>query len=334
MSKLSDNEAKNILWLERYHYACPVEQGKIVKIDGIGDKDAYNPSLCKYDDVEILAFRCEERRSQVTDPINYHPSILFAIKNDKQNWSLTQDVLPFDMLEDPIFMKAKIDGKNRIVFGGVRAKLLPDRHVDVDTEVYAGESLEKLYRTPFVTVRGLKDVHLCQLPNGQFLLCRRPIDEHGIGYIVLHIIDNLEDLESINSKTPPIIAEIRSPRFGDWVGVNNVYILTDKNGVVWVGLLAHIGSNDENNNKHYAATTYKIKIDDLMNGNVPVMEPHVIATRSCFAKGPKKKESLEDVIFPGSLELLDDNQYRLWVGLSDARIGIINITNPFKLDLN
>jgi len=329
-----DNELNDSLWTDRYgkfNQSDGLSNGKIVNIDGIVDKDAYNPSLCKYDDIKILAFRCEKRESQINDLINYHPSIQFAEQDDNLNWKLSNNIAPFDMLEDPIFVKAQINDQNCIVFGGVRAKMNSDGKIDVNTELYKGDSLANLEREPFMIVHGMKDVHLCQLPDGRFLLCRRPIDENGIGHAVLHIVDTLEDLESINENIPPVVIELSSSYYGDWVGINNAYILNDNN-IQWIGLLGHVGSSDENGHKHYAAITYKIKLDDLINGLVTGVEPTIIATRACFEDGPQKTPVLRDVIFPGSLEKLDNGQYRLWAGLSDTRIGIIDIDNPFMFD--
>lgn len=320
------------LWGDRYNRVVSVsEKGTIVNIEGVGDRDSYNPMLCEYNGSKILAFRCESRNSQIDDTANYHPSIVFA-KQDNHTWKIDDSVAPFEMMEDPMFMKAKIHGHSSVVFGGVKARLIEVGHFVADTELFKGDSLGVIDREPFAIIKGMKDERLCQLPDGRFLLCRRPLDNNGLGRAVLHIIDHLEDLTDINADIPPAVAVLQGPNNNDWVGINNMYIVSDKHGTMWVGLLGHIGALDDVGNKHYAATTYKVKLNELVGGKTHVMKPTIIATRSCFEDGPQKDDKLGDVVFPGSLERLEGNRYRLWAGLSDARIGVIEIDNPFGLD--
>lgn len=309
-----------------------LQKGKIINIEGVGDKDTYNPVLCDYGGQKILAFRCENRNSQIFDTNNYHPSIRFAKQDENHTWRVIDSILPFDMLEDPTFMEAKIHGNECIVFGGVRAKLLSENNVLVNTELYKGSSLETLERKPFAIINGMKDEHLCQLPDGRFLLCRRPLDSQGVGSIVIHILDNLHDVASVNAIIPPAVAILKGLNDDDWVGINNIYLLTDKFNIQWVGLLGHMASKESNGVKHYVATTYKIKLDELINGQSNNMKANIIATRSCFEDGPQKDNQLGDIVFPGCLEKIGDNRYRLWAGLSDARIGVVDLDDPFKFN--
>jgi len=321
------------IWHDRYDFSAnQLQKGKIVNIDGVGDQDTYNPSLCEYNDQKVLAFRREDRDSDIFDTEHYHPSICFATET-AEGWRVSLDIAAFDMLEDPLFMEAKLHGQGYLVFGGVRARLIADGKFQVNTELYKGKSLVTLERQPFAIIKGMKDEHLCQLPDGRFLLCRRPLDKEGLGYAVIHIIDSLWDLVSINTTISPPVAELRGLYNDDWVGINNIYIFDDKNGLTWVGLLGHMAILDESKMKHYAATTYKIKLDDLINGRSNNMKPTVVAIRSCFEDGPQKDNMLGDIVFPGSLEKIGDNKYRLWAGLSDTRIGVIDLIDPFRLNM-
>jgi len=321
----------DLLWADKYHQSVSLSQkGTIVNIEGVDNVDTYNPVLCEYDGAKILAFRCEDRLSDINDTEHYHPSILFA-KQDGDKWKLATDIAPFDMMEDPLFMEAKIDGKECIVFGGVRAKLVSVGNFVVDTELYKGNLLETINHHPFAVIMGMKDERLHQLPDGRFLLCRRPLDGKGLGRVVIHIINSLEDLVSINGAIPPALVELRGLYDDDWVGVNNIYILNDKYGTTWVGLLGHVATHDVNDHKHYAATTYKVKLDDLINSRTEGMVPTIIATRANFEDGDEKNAKLGDVVFPGSLERVEGEKYRLWAGLSDAKIGVVEVTDPFGL---
>jgi hypothetical protein len=319
-------------WDSHYGYAgSPSQRGRIVHIHGVEGNDTYNPVLCETKGSKILAFRCEPRDSDIADTEHYHPSIQFARQDERQQWQVAADIAPFDMLEDPLFMPASIGGREQLVVGGVRAKLISQNHFIVNTELYAGDALTTIEREPFATIMGIKDERLIQLPDGRFLLCRRPVDAAGRGSAVLYVIDSLDVLVDTNASLPPAMLTLVGPGDKDWVGINNMYILTDGDGTQWIGLLGHIGAVAKNGDKHYAATTYAFKLEDLVNGRAQPVAPTIIATRSCFPDGPSKDELLSDVVFPGSLERLEDDEYRLWAGLSDAQIGTLDIRNPFKL---
>ena len=318
------------LWVNKYHWSMhSPARGKIVNIDGIGEKDSYNPTLCNFGGSKILAFRCEVRQSDIVFSNIYHPSILFA-KQDGSSWVVDETIAPFDMLEDPSFMSARINNEDLIIFGGVRAKISSKGVITVNTELYKGYSLRTIERQPFVIIENMKDERLSQLPDGRFIFCRRPIDG-GLGHAVVHIIDSIDELSLANTSIPHSYADLKGLYDNDWIGINNIYLLTDKNGVLWVGLLGHVASRDDHN-IHYAVVTYKIKYDDLITEDTSDMQPTIIATRACFEDGPEKDQRLGDVVFPGSLEKIDDNTYRLWAGLSDARIGTLDIEDPFLLN--
>jgi hypothetical protein len=319
------------LWIGRYSYSEPNMKGLIVDIEGVDQKDTYNPVLCEYGDEKVLAFRCEERGSDIYDLSNYHPSVLFA-RFDGSNFQYDKSIKAFDMMEDPLFCRYDDNGVKGIIFGGVMARLVSEGQFEVDTKFFKGLSLDKIDRQPFAVIKGMKDERLAQLPDGRFLLCNRPLDNRGLGRVAAHIIDSLDELELAGSNKLPTVFELSGLHSDDWVGVNGIYILEDDSETLWVGLLGHVAHCDELGQKHYAATTYKIKLGDLMCGNCNDMKPSVIATRSCFEDGPTKNDKLVDVVFPGCLEKIGDNRYRLWAGLSDARIGVIELDDPFKLN--
>jgi hypothetical protein len=314
------------VWAKRYQHVCPSASGSILHIAGVGRKDTYNVAVYQHGTTEIIAFRAEQRRSFAWRPRSYHPMIQFASKRS-DGWHVDPDLPSFDMMEDPFFIPIK-DGKTKLIFGGVRVRR--DGHkVIPQTELYRGASLETLEPSPFLVVDNMKEVRLLQLPDGRFLLCRRPWgDEYGRGRITLHVIDRLEDIGRKDLKTLALLDACQNP--GDWVGANSAYLLKHK-GEQWVGLLGHVAFDDDNG-RHYAACTYKIRLKDLLDNTIHNICPHIITSRSCFAAAPAKRKTLQDVVFPGHLEHLKNNTYRLWAGLSDARIGTIELDDPFLLD--
>jgi hypothetical protein len=319
------------VWVERYGHVCPPHQGKIVPVHGLTGKDTYNPSLYEYGPTKILAMRAEKRESNAIRPSTYHPSVYFA-RHHKDGWRVDLTLQPFDMLEDPFFLYVVENGMQRVVFGGVRVR---NKHGEIipQTEFYKGDTLETLERISFVVVHGMKDVRLLQLPDGRFLVCKRPRgDKYKRGRITLHVIDTLEQVVDIVDTDLPTLAVLDSCQDAlDWVGINEVRIIKDHEGHAWVGLLGHVALEDHNHVIHYAACTYKISLQDLLDQKLHKICPRVIATRSCFEVGPVKAPELGDVIFPGHLEHVQDYTYRLWAGLSDARIGVIELDDPFQL---
>jgi len=320
------------IWKERYGHMCPIEQGKVIQIVGAGRKDTYNPTLYDWNGTRILAFRYENRLSNSQTPVTYHPAIAFAQQGDDGRWHLNKKLGYFDMMEDPFLFFAEEQGLQRLIFGGVWVR---NQHGSIipRTEFYRGDSLETLERIPFATIDSMKDVRLLQLPDNRFLLCRRPRgDKYMRGRITLHVIDSLDDLVEVDKMDLPVLAILDSCEDAlDWVGLNNLYMLKDSEGRAWVGLLGHVALEDHDGTLHYAVCTYRIALTDLLSKQAHKVCPHIIATRGCFEKGPAKNKNLKDVVFPGHLEHVDGYHYRLWAGLSDTRIGCLEIDDPFGL---
>ncbi len=319
------------VWTERYGHVCPASPGKIITIHGIGDRDAYNPALYESGTTRIMAFRCEERRSHDRLDRTYHPMIYFARPQSDSVWKVDDKIKPFDMLEDPFIFYVEEEGAQKVVLGGVRYRNQHEKAVP-QTEYYKGDSLRTLDYVSFAVVHGMKDVRLVQLPNNKFLICRRPKGKKYLrGRITLHMLDSLDQLVDIDKLDLPTLAVLDSGADAlDWVGVNDMQILKDHNGHVWIGLLGHV-SLESDHQLHYAACTYKIKLEMLNNVDEHSITPRIIATRACFENGPVKTDEIKDILFPGRLEHLHDYHYRLWTGLSDTRIGYIDIEDPFGL---
>ncbi len=319
------------VWTERYGHVCPAKLGKIVHISGLGGKDAYNPAVYESGTTRIMAIRCELRKSHERLSPSYHPSIYFARPNPNGTWYVDENIAPFDMLEDPFVFYVDEAGVQKVVLGGVRYRNQHGKAVP-QTEYYKGDSLRNLDRVSFAVVHGMKDVRLLELPNKKFLVCRRPKGSKFLrGRISMHMIDSLDQLADIDKLDLPTLAVLDSGADAlDWVGVNDMQLLKDHNGHAWIGLLGHISLESEHQ-LHYAACTYKIRLDMLDNIDEHSIRPHIIATRECFEDGPYKTNEIKDIVFPGHLEHSKDYSYRLWTGLSDTRVGCIEVDDPFGL---
>lgn len=319
------------IWTERYGHICPDHKGVIVQVQGLADKDAYNPALYESPSGKVLAFRVEHRSSDIDNPGAYHPAVYFATPSGNDNWFAGGAIPPYDMLENPFFFYILENGQRKVVFGGVRMARLPQGTVP-NTELYKGDNLGSLAREPFVVVQNMKAVRFRQLPDGRFLVCKRPQGgEYGRGRITVHIIERLEMVNNPLYESKPLAVLDSGTDIDDWVGVNNVYMIQDPKGVAWLGLLGHVAFRDDQGSLHYAACTYKISLQQLLDSSIPKITPKIIAVRSCFEAGPAKTPQHADIVFPGHLEQLDYERYHLWAGLSDARIGRLEITDPFGL---
>jgi len=314
-------------WIRQYGHVCPPQPGVIVLIDGIGDRDSYN--LAMVGSGKILAFRCEERSSVARFRRLYHPAVLFA-RPHNAHWKIDTALAPFDMMEDPFCFTAKTGRTTHLIFGGVTIRR-QGREIIPQTMFFRGTSIETLEREAFAVIDNMKDIRLLQLPDGRFLLMRRPWGgAYGRGRITLHMLDSLDDLRDVKHELPILAVLDDCADIANWVGVNEGHLLTARDGTVYVGLLGHMAFADRNG-KHYAACTYTIKLSDILDNTVHKLCPRIIATRGCFADGPSKTKGLHDVVFPGHLEHLAGRRYRLWAGLSDARIGTIEVENPFEI---
>lgn len=317
------------VWTQTYEHICPPDPGMLLRITGVDKKDTYNVAVVGEGAHQILAFRCEQRKSFAWRRNSYHPVVYFARPNGK-HWAVDEHIQPFDMMEDPFFFTAKSGTQTELIFGGV--KIRREGHkVIPQTMFFRGPSVETLDRTPFAVIDDMKDIRLVQLPDGRFLLMRRPWGgEYGRGRITLHLLPDLDALHAAKQDLPTLATLDDCGKAADWVGINEAHILTGKDKETYVGLLGHVAYQDSTG-KHYAACTYTLKLKDILNKQVPQICPHIITVRSCFIDAPAKMKGLRDVVFPGHIEQLDKDRYRLWAGLSDTRIGTIEVTHPFQL---
>ncbi|HSW66714.1 MAG TPA: DUF1861 family protein [Bacillota bacterium] len=318
------------VWFARYGYVCPSPQGRIVTVEGVGRRDLYNVTMIEQDSNKILAFRSEQRRSLAWSRHRYHPVVRFARRVGEQ-WQVDNTLPPFDMMEDPFCFTITKHGKRELIFGGVIIRR-EGRAIIPQTVFYRGRSIFALNRTPFATIDNMKDIRLVQMPDGRLLLSRRPWGgEFGRGQITLHVLNSIEDLQAAYTELHTLAVLEDCAKTADWVGVNELHILPNADGEPQLCILGHLAFQEANGTRHYAACTYTNSLAELLNDTLNRPCPRVLAVRACFEPGPAKLKTLTDVVFPGHLEHLSGNDYRLWAGLSDARIGVVDLQDPFRL---
>jgi hypothetical protein len=89
-------------------------------------------------------------------------------------------------------------------------------------------------------------------------------------------------------------------------------------------VLGHVASFCQGRDRHYYPMAFAF---DPVTG--ATTRPVVLARRSDFPDGPAKPPDLVDVLFSGGLLRLGDGRARLYVGISDATAGWVEIADPF-----
>lgn len=292
--------------------------GKVLKISGVGKKDVYNPALLEINGKIYLAGRVESRKDALDS------QVLFFEENKRGLW-LPIDNSPSFNLEDPFFTKIE----DEIIFGGVEVKwkkikgsIYPFNAIAYKTVFYRGKDIYNL--KPFAeSPDKMKGIRLVHLPNGKIGVFPRPQGKKGggtekIGFIQINTLDSL---------TPKVIDE--APLLKDnfsssskyWGAVNALYVLESGK----IGVLGTVAYKEKNEVLHYSAMTF---IYDYKAGIVSNVK--IIAVRDNFPNTEAKKPRLYDVIFSSALLPTTNEEVLLYVGLSDAAIGFINISNPFN----
>ena len=298
---------------------------KKLSFEGVGDRDVYNvaPFATEWEEKEeglVLVIGRAERRGTCENP-ELH---FFEEKNDG-TWVKIKDtpVLP---LEDGF---ATNIGQEMIV-GGVTAYPNPNesdpRRIDYHMVFYRDRGkglaeLEEFTQGPEL----MKDIRLVELPNGRIAAFTRPTGgDNGKGKMAYIELDGLDEVNPEKLAQAKVI-ESQFVR-GEWGGANQLYPLPDGR----IGVLGHIACIDEplpdekKGHRHYYAVSF---IYDPKNQETTPLE--IIATRKNFPKGEAKNTDLQDVVFAGGMVRHGDGKATLYVGLSDAEAGCIEIDDPF-----
>lgn len=286
-------------------------------VPGVGDRLAYNPCVVRQGPRTLLAVRVESRDSYWRDAASWDPQVHFYERTGV-GWRPAEDTPVFTAAEDPFaaWVRGR-DGEPVLVFGVVSLDFQHDPP-RVVTRFYAAPDVQRLDpASPFAEVPDMKDIRLLQRPDG-LAVCGRPQGgTAGRGRVSLIMAEDHTDLSA------ELIAKAHV--FHDQVaedtklGVNELYDLGDR-----IGVLGHVAVGEEGGPQEYAGACWTI--DPAARTTTT---PRVIAMRSDFPPAPPKRPDLTDVVFPGSMEVLDGGLVRIYCGLSDASIGSIVMPSPF-----
>ena len=279
-----------------------------IKFSGVeSGKDVYNITAPFYDEDNMyIAGRVEKRNSEQSEVVFF--------RKTGEKWVADKDK-PRLKLQDPFV--TRIAGE--LILGGV--EIFDDVEKpgtwNYRTVFYRGTSICELRRFTQGPDR-MKDIRLCELPDGKIIVMTRPQGEIGgrgkIGYV---FINSLDELNSDIIEKAIVLEEQFLPE--EWGGCNELHLL--KNGKI--GSLSHIAKYDEMGNRHYYSTVFCF---DYKTGEYTPMK--IIAVRANFQEGPSKREDLKDVIFSGGL-IRNNGKAQLYCGVSDVEGHVITISDPF-----
>ncbi len=286
--------------------------GKILKFEGVGKEDVYNPTgLFKVNGVTYIAARVEKSNVFWQDP-GYEPKIIFFSKKN-HFWFPAKGTPVLKMMEDPF--KTFISGE--IVLGGVKVFGEPKKR-KFRTVFLKGRCMQTL--RPFAAgPEMMKDIRLVELLDGRIGVFTRPQggEKYKRGRIGFIIINNLKELTPENIKKARIID--RDLKENEWEGVNDAKLLESGE----IAVLAHAASINKKKERRYVATSFVFCPKKMRMKNF-----EVIATRDDLPPAPAKSSNHEKVVFPGEIVEIH-HSYRLYTGVGDAVSFEKKIENPY-----
>ena len=289
----------------------------IRKLDfvGVEGKDVYNiTALFQNAGREYIAGRVEPREDELNS------QVMFFFRKD-DTWVLDEKA-PVLNLQDPLV--SIINGE--FIFGGVET-ILEQGMIDYSTVFYRGKDiyhLERFTQGP----RGMKDIRLTLLPQGNVGLFTRPQGAIGgngrIGFMSINSLENLSQLKHEDYFAAPLL----SGNFKDdeWLGVGAAYPL--KNDLVGVG--GHIACYTEDNKKKKHKNYYPVTFALHPQTNTPI-GMKIIATRDDFPSGQSKDKTLQNVLFLGGIirHYEKNKTATAYFGAGDAESYAVKMQDPF-----
>ncbi len=319
--------------IKKHVSASRHKTGAVLRFDGIGDKDIYNPSIIEDHGKLYIAARVESRNSDWMLEDQYDPQVIFFEKQQYGPWVPAKNAPVFGPMEDPHATWIHDEnGKKKLIFGGVILERTSNPPTYI-TVFYKGDSIFTLEKEPFAQVRMMKDIRLVErIHKKEIIICTRPmINGFHTGRIGVTRIEKLSDLATVDLEQATL--NLNQVAQGTWLGSNRLYLIEDKQTrKEKIGVLGHIATVDPDNMQHYAAMVFTFDADKAFDSEQADIIPRVIAVREDFEDAPAKLPTLKDVVFPAGLEHLDTGMVKLYTGLSDSRIGTILIPDPFHTE--
>lgn len=286
----------------------------ILSVNGISDHEiAYNPAVIIQEHRKIIAVRVENKYSDWQNPEQYDPHIMF-FRRIGNTLRLLPDTPVFVKYEDPwATWITPASGPPQLLFGAVWVDLSAGLPV-ITTRLFLSPNVARLDPySPFAEIRGMKDIRVCQLPDGRYAVFTRPVIENMFfGRIGFVIVDDIFEINEAVARAQLLKLDIDS---ADKVGPNEVYY---ESGVIKV--ICHIATMDTGGSLHYSANRFIVDPSRPFDTQIHLTQ---LCTRSDFPPAPAKTPLLTDVVFPGGTGGV--GQSELYCGLSDSAVGVFNL---------
>lgn len=284
-----------------------LQRQKLV-FQGVDGRDVYNPTKpFRFNQQWVMAARVEARDTE------FSQVRFFRVEDFKQAY-LLEDAPVFN-LQDPFICTVA----GEMVFGGVEVAISPEDTTILTwkTRFWRGNDLTSL-RHFADGPQGMKDIRLAALSDGRILLFTRPQGALGgrgkIGWTTINSLDGLNQEAIESARLLEHVDEF------SWCGVNEAWEAFP--GCVHV--LAHVACFDQQGNRHYYAAFFQFDVALMQSSAITI-----IAERDDFLPGEEKRSDLIDVIFPGGLLRISDNESMLFSGASDCEVQWLVLNNFF-----
>jgi hypothetical protein len=290
----------------------PIGVVRHLSFQGVEGRDVYNPATpIEGETTRLLPARVESRDSELS-------RVLFFRELEPGDAWQADAESPSLELQDPFW--TRIYGE--LVFGGVAVfqREKGARHALAwRTQFFRDHGrgvgrLEPFYRGPL----GMKDLRLCEGPNGSVALFTRPQGERGgRGKIGFALIDSLESLGEESIGKAKILRQLVDKQ---WCGSNQAFNLGDDR----IGVLGHVARYSKDGARHYYPASFVLDAKSGLAGPWKIL-----MERALLPPSPAKRPDLVDVLFPGGLIRMPGGKAELYLGVSDAASMVCEIADPF-----
>jgi hypothetical protein len=293
-------------------------RGKLLTLTGIKSKEiGYNPAVIQTPTGEtIIAARIEDVNSYWLNPTLYDPHITFFNRRGDCLEPIV-DAPIFYQYEDPFVTWITENNMRQILFGAVKLDFSSSIPTIATYFFLAPNIFELNESKPVAIIKGMKDIRVCQIEDGQLAVFTRPTEGIAFpGRIGFTRINKIEQLEVAALNAPLLRFDISQEIK---MGANEACLINDT-----IHVMCHQATTDSVNNYHYAVYEFNIHPTNPFGGCVRLRE---VATRNDFPKinGLSKGNIYQDVIFPGGTG--GSSHSDLYVGVEDSAIGVISITS-------
>ncbi len=286
-----------------------------LRFKDINNKDVYNISKkFKIDNKEYLFGRVEPRD-------NSELSKVFLFKKNNEIWVPEENFPPLENSEDPFISKIN----NKLMLGCVEVIKMdkahefdPENTLNYRTVLYEIENLKEPKRI-FEGPWKMKDIRFIELPNNKIAIFSRPQGNiAGRGKIGFTVINSLDELSHEILSKAPLLSHFSDE---EWGGANEIHLLSK--GELFV--LGHIARKNPDESLSYYPMYFTINPETREHSKIKIL-----FQRKDIQEGQSKNQNLKDVIFPGGLNINEDETIDIYIGAGDAEAYRIKIKNNLE----